>query len=76
MNVIVRDKAEYHEQTTKRMEKHFVVPEWTVRQKLALAGRMLAADGHDFRAGRTDIRPLPKSPERSTCFSSAWDLKR
>ena len=29
------------------MEKHFVVPEWTIRQKLALACRMLAADSHD-----------------------------
>lgn len=47
MNVIVRDKADYHEQTTQRMQKHFVVPDWTVRQKLALACRMLAADGHD-----------------------------
>src|SRR6185437_15522293 len=47
MNIVIRDKAEYHAQTTKRMEKHFVVPEWTVRQKLALACRMLAADGHD-----------------------------
>ncbi len=47
MNVIVRDKADYHEQTTQRMQQHFVVPEWTVRQKLALACRMLAADGHD-----------------------------
>lgn len=47
MNVVVRDKTEYHAQTTERMEKHFVVPEWTVRQKLALACRMLAADGHD-----------------------------
>jgi L-fuculose-phosphate aldolase len=47
MNVVVRDKADYHQQTDQRMNKHFVVPEWTVRQKLALACRMLAADGHD-----------------------------
>jgi L-fuculose-phosphate aldolase len=47
MNVIVRDKAEYHKQTTERMNEHFVVPEWSTRQKLALACRMLAADGHD-----------------------------
>ena len=43
----VRDKAEYHAQTAERMERHFVVPEWSIRQKLALACRMLAADGHD-----------------------------
>jgi len=47
MNVTIRDKAEYHKQTTERMNKHFVIPEWTPRQKLALTARMLAADGHD-----------------------------
>lgn len=47
MNVTIRDKADYHKQTTERMNKHFVVPEWNPRQKLALAARMLAADGHD-----------------------------
>lgn len=29
MNVIVRDKADYHQQTTERMDKHFVVPQWS-----------------------------------------------
>jgi class II aldolase/adducin N-terminal domain-containing protein len=43
----VRDKSEYHRQTSERMERHFVVPDWSVRQKLALACRMLAMDGHD-----------------------------
>lgn len=43
---IVRDKSEYHKQTAERMERHFVTPQWSVRQKLALAGRILAADGH------------------------------
>lgn len=44
---IVRDKSEYHQQTSERMEQHFVVPQWSPRQKLALAGRILAAEGHD-----------------------------
>jgi L-fuculose-phosphate aldolase len=47
MNVVVRDKAAYHDQTTERMNRHFVVPEWSDRQKVALAARILAADGHD-----------------------------
>jgi L-fuculose-phosphate aldolase len=47
MNVIVREKTDYHDQTTKRMDQHFVVPNWTARQKLALACRILAADDHD-----------------------------
>lgn len=44
---IVRDKSEYHKQTSERMEQHFVVPAWPVRQKLALAGRILGMEGHD-----------------------------
>jgi L-fuculose-phosphate aldolase len=44
---ITRDKGEYHRQTSERMDRHFVVPEWLPRQKLALAGRILAAEGHD-----------------------------
>src|SRR5436190_17662493 len=47
MNVVIRDKVQYHTQTSERMDKHFVVPEWSVPQKLALACRILAADGHD-----------------------------
>src|SRR5437868_13813777 len=43
----VRDKSEYHRQTGERMDRHFVVPDRSVRQKLALACRMLAMDGHD-----------------------------
>jgi L-fuculose-phosphate aldolase len=42
----VRDKSEYLKQTTERMAKHFALPEWSVRQKLALAARILAAEGH------------------------------
>jgi L-fuculose-phosphate aldolase len=47
MDAIVRDKRAYHEQTTRRMSEHFVLPEWSVRQKLALSCRILAAEGHD-----------------------------
>ena len=47
MSVVVREKSEYHQQTNQRMEKHFVVPDWSARQKLALACRILAADGHN-----------------------------
>jgi len=35
----VRDKSEYHRQTSERMEQHFLVPNWSVREKLALACR-------------------------------------
>ncbi|MBV9587662.1 MAG: aldolase [Alphaproteobacteria bacterium] len=43
----VRDKSDYHRQTSERMERHFAVPDWSAREKLTLACRMLAADGHD-----------------------------
>jgi L-fuculose-phosphate aldolase len=47
MNVIVRDKEAYHQQTAERMNKHFELPNWSVKQKLALTCRILAAEGHD-----------------------------
>jgi len=61
MEVKVRDKEDYHRQTTERMNKHFVVPEWSVRQKLALTCRILASEGHDSGlAGQVTARgPKP-----------------
>lgn len=47
MNAPIREKEAYHRQTTERMEKHFLMPDWNARQKLALACRILAAEGHD-----------------------------
>jgi L-fuculose-phosphate aldolase len=47
VNVIVREKEDYHRQTTERMNKHFELPNWSARQKLAAACRILAAEGHD-----------------------------
>lgn len=44
---MVREKSEYHRQTSERMARHFTVPDWTARQKLALAGRILGMEGHD-----------------------------
>jgi L-fuculose-phosphate aldolase len=47
MDAIVRDKQAYHQQTTEQMNRHFALPEWSPRQKLALCCRILAAEGHD-----------------------------
>jgi L-fuculose-phosphate aldolase len=47
MDAIVRDKSAYHQQTDDRMNRHFEVPDWSMRQKLALACRILAMEGHD-----------------------------
>jgi L-fuculose-phosphate aldolase len=47
MSAITRPKQEYHEITTRNMERHLATPEWNIRQKLALACRILAAEGHE-----------------------------
>jgi L-fuculose-phosphate aldolase len=47
MDVVVRDKAAYHQQTEERMDRHFELAGWSVKQKLALACRILATEGHD-----------------------------
>ena len=44
---VVRPKEAYHERTSEQMEKHFKVPDWTIRQKMALACRILADEGHE-----------------------------
>src|SRR5262249_46737392 len=46
-DVIIRDKAEYHERTPDQMEPHLAVPPWSLRQKIALTCRILAAEGHE-----------------------------
>ncbi len=46
-DVIVRDKAEYHARTTDEMERHLPLPPWSLRQKMALTCRILAAEGHE-----------------------------
>jgi L-fuculose-phosphate aldolase len=47
MAAIRRPKEAYHEQTTQRMERHLPTPEWNVKQKVALACRILASEGHE-----------------------------
>ena len=47
MEPIVREKSEYHAKTTANMERFFKVPDWTPQQKVALACRILADEGHE-----------------------------
>jgi len=63
MEAIVRDKSAYQQQTDERMNRHFQVPDWSVRQKLALACRILAMEGHDSGlAGQLTARgPRPNT---------------
>src|SRR5215470_11901838 len=61
MEAIVRDKSAYQQQTDQRLARHFESPDWTPRQKLALACRILAMEGHDSAlAGQLTARgPRP-----------------
>src|SRR3977135_3400043 len=45
--VIIRDKAEYHARPTDEMQRHLTLPPWSLRQKIALTCRILAAEGHE-----------------------------
>src|SRR3954468_616952 len=47
MDPIVRDKAEYHAKTSADMDRFFKVPDWSPQQKMALACRILAGEGHE-----------------------------
>ena len=47
MSAIRRPKQEYHERTTRNMERHLPTSEWNIRQKVALTCRILAAEGHE-----------------------------
>jgi L-fuculose-phosphate aldolase len=47
MEPVVRDKAAYHAKTSADMERFFKVPDWSPQQKMALACRILAAEGHE-----------------------------
>jgi len=43
----IRDKDFYHRQTTERMDRHLMEPRWPLREKVALACRILADEGHE-----------------------------
>ena len=47
MSAVIRPKSEYHRITTERMNRYLKTPEWSLRQKLALACRILADEGHE-----------------------------
>jgi L-fuculose-phosphate aldolase len=47
MTPVVREKAEYHAKTQRDMARHLAMPPWSVREKLALACRILAAEDHE-----------------------------
>src|SRR5262245_34092161 len=46
-DAIIREKSEYHTRTAEQMGRHLAVPPWSLRQKMALSCRILAAEGHE-----------------------------
>jgi len=56
-DMTVRPKAEYHEKMGRDMEKFLRGPDWTPAQRVALACRILDADGHaSALAGQITLR--------------------
>jgi L-fuculose-phosphate aldolase len=42
-----REKDYYHRQTAQRMAEHLLTPHWPLREKVAIACRILAQEGHE-----------------------------
>jgi L-fuculose-phosphate aldolase len=61
MSAIIRPKEAYHAKVSADMERFFTMPNWTPQQKVALACRILAAEGHESAlAGQLTARgPKP-----------------
>ena len=56
-DMVVRPKSEYHEKMRRDMEKFLRGPDWTPAQRVALACRILDADGHESAlAGQVTLR--------------------
>ena len=56
-DAIVRPKTDYHARTSAQMEQHLALPPWSLRQKMALTCRILAAEGHESAlAGQITVR--------------------
>jgi L-fuculose-phosphate aldolase len=47
MRPVVRPKDAYYARTDAAMERHLVLPPWSLREKMALTCRILAAEGHE-----------------------------
>ena len=66
---IERSKDEYHQRASAAMDRHLAVPKWSTQQKLALACRMLAAEGHGSGlAGQVTARGAEPGTYWTMCF--------
>ena len=74
MAAITRPKQEYHDITTRNMERHLLTPEWDIRQKLALACRILAQEGHESAlAGQLTARGAKPGTYHMLRFGLGFD---
>ena len=52
-----KSKQFYEDKSTALMDRHLAQPSWTLHQKMALACRILAAEGHESAlAGQLSVR--------------------
>jgi L-fuculose-phosphate aldolase len=67
----IRPKSEYHRKAALQMGQHLLAPNWSPKQKLAVACRMLAAEEHDSGlAGQLTTR----GPEPGTYWALRFGL--
>lgn len=70
----IRDKSFYHQQTSERMQQHLLTPPWPLREKLALACRILAGQGHESAlAGQITARADEPSTYWMLSFGLGFD---
>lgn len=71
---LIRDKQFYHEQTTARMNEHLLEPHWPLRDKVALACRILANEGHESAlAGQITVRAAQPGTYWMLSFGLGFD---
>lgn len=73
----VRPKQQYHEATTRQMERHLPTPAWTLQQKIALTCRILADEGHESAlAGQITARADEPNTYWMLSFGLGFDEAR
>ena len=76
-DITVRPKAAYHERMSRDMQSHLQAADWTPAQRVALACRMLDADGHaSALAGQVTLRGEKPGTYWGLSFGLGFDEAR
>jgi hypothetical protein len=68
-----RDKQFYEQRASDEMARHFLSADYDTRQKLALAGRMLAREEHESGlAGRSRRARSGRAPSGRRASVTGW----